>query len=195
MFEEYNSLHTKKSYLMNKYKFICEENRKNRELLDEKKKELDIMNKSSIVTQAAIKDTLNFLETNITEIANKALACVFKDSYVLSFVVSTRGKSTKNTTIRIELKKDGVCLSKNLTESCEGGVLAILSVVLRIAFILLKEETRRVVLLDEILAPISRISDGDSSNNSNLTRAVEMIEILSDMFKIQTIIVSHCLDK
>ena len=154
MFEEYNSLHTKKSYLMNKYKFICEENRKNRELLDEKKKELDIMNKSSIVTQAAIKDTLNFLETNITEIANKALACVFKDSYVLSFVVSTRGKSTKNTTIRIELKKDGVCLSKNLTESCEGGVLAILSVVLRIAFILLKEETRRVVLLDEILAPI-----------------------------------------
>ena len=65
MFEEYNSLHTKKSYLMNKYKFICEENRKNRELLDEKKKELDIMNKSSIVTQAAIKDTFSFLQQNI----------------------------------------------------------------------------------------------------------------------------------
>ena len=194
MFEEYNSLHTKKSYLMNKYKFICEENRKNRELLDEKKKELDIMNKSSIVTQAAIKDTFSFLQQNITDIAGKALSVVFNAPYEIEFVMGSRGKQTKSSTVKIQLKKDGVVLSKNLLQSVEGGQLAVLSVVLRTAFLMLKEGDRRILLLDEVLAPVSRVQD-DDGEGSNLKRATQMIEQLADLFNVQILLVSHVVDK
>ena len=193
MFEEFEQLHAKTSFLMNKYRFICEDNVKNKTLLDKKKEELDMMKKSSIVVNAAIKDTFSYLHTNITSIADKALACVFDEPYTIDFVMGSRGKSTKSSTVKIELKKNGVCLSKNLTESCEGGVLAILSVVLRISFILLKQDLRRIVLLDEILAPISKIRDEDGEG-SNLTRAVQMIEKLSETFGVQCILVSHCLE-
>lgn len=193
MFEEFDELHAKTSFLMNKYRFICEDNVKNKSLLDKKKEELDMMKKSSIVVSKAVEDTMKFLETNITDIANKALSCVFEEPYEMRFVMGTRGKKTQTNTVKIELKKNGVCLSKNLTESCEGGVLAILSVILRISFILLKQDLRRIVLLDEILAPLSKIIDEDGSG-SNLTRAVQMIEKLSEVFGIQIILVSHCLE-
>ena len=194
MFEEYEQLHSRASFLQNKYRFLCEENRKNTALLEEKKNELDIMKKSSIVVNTAISDTLSYLQTNITEIANRALACVFEDSYEMNFVVGTRGKKTQTNVVKIELKKDGVCLSRNLSESCEGGVLAILSVVLRVAFLMLRTESRKVLLLDEVLSAVSRLHDEDG-DGSNLKRATQLIEKISELFGIQTILVSHVVEK
>ena len=195
MFEEYEQLHSRASFLQNKYRFLCEENRKNTVLLEEKKNELDIMKKSSIVVNTAISDTLSYLQTNITEIANRALACVFEDSYEMNFVVGTRGKKTQTNVVKIELKKDGVCLSRNLSESCEGGVLAILSVVLRVAFLMLRTESRKILLLDEVLSAISRVPDEDDNSNSNLKRATQLIEKISELFGIQCILVTHCVEK
>ena len=195
MFEEYEQLHSRASFLQNKYRFLCEENRKNTALLEEKKNELDIMKKSSIVVNKSIEDTLKYLQTNITEIANRALACVFEDSYEMNFVVGTRGKKIQTNVVKIALKKDGVCLSRNLSESCEGGVLAILSVVLRVAFLMLRTESRKILLLDEILAPVSRIPDDDGSGNSNLKRATQLIEKISELFNLQIVLVSHVVEK
>lgn len=193
--EEYKSLHDRTSFVINKYKFIQENNKNNRVLLEEKNNELDIMKKSSIVVSAAVKDTMSYLETNITEIANKALSCVFEDTYEMNFVMGTRGKKTQTNTVKIELKKDGVCLSKNLVESCEGGVLAILSVVLRVAFLMLKSDTRKVLLLDEVLSAVSRVPDKDDNSNSNLKRATQLIEKISELFGIQLILVTHVVEK
>ena len=195
MFEDYEELHAKTSFLMNKYRFICEDNVKNKYLLDKKREELDTMKKSSIVVSKAIEDTMKFLETNITDIANKALSCVFEEAYEMNFVMGTRGKKTQTNTVKIELKKSGVCLSKNLTESCEGGVLCILSVVLRVAFLMLKSDSRKVLLLDEVLAPVSRVPDEDGSGNSNLKRATQLIERIAEIFNIQIILVTHVVDK
>ena len=192
--EEYKQLHERTSFVINKYKFIQENNKKNRVLLEEKNNELDIMKKSSIVVSAAVKDTMSYLETNITEIANKALSCVFEDTYEMKFVMGTRGKKTQTNTVKIELKKDGVCLSKNLVESCEGGVLAILSVVLRVAFLMLKSDTRKILLLDEVLSAVSRVPDKEG-DGSNLKRATQLIEKISELFNIQLVLVSHVVEK
>jgi hypothetical protein len=153
------------------------------------------MKKSSIVVSKSIEDTMRFLETNITTIANRALACVFEDSYEMDFVMGTRGKKTQTNTVKIELKKDGVCLSRNLSESCEGGVLAILSIILRVAFLMLKSDTRKILLLDEVLAAVSRVPDEDDSSNSNLKRATQLIEKISELFNVQIILVSHVVEK
>ena len=193
--EEYKLLHERTSFLINKYKFIKENNEKNRELLEEKNNELDTMKKSSIVVSKAVEDTMSFLETNITQIANRALSCVFDDAYTMNFVMGTRGKKTQTNTVKIELKKDGVCLSRNLSESCEGGVLAILSIILRVAFLMLKSETRKILLLDEVLAAVSRVPDEDDSSNSNLKRATQLIEKISELFNVQIILVSHVVEK
>lgn len=195
MFEEFDELHAKTSFLMNKYRFICEDNAKNKSLLDKKKEELDMMKKSSIVVSKAVEDTMKFLETNITDIANKALSCVFEEPYELSFIMGTRGKKTQTNTVKIELKKNGVCLSKNLTESCEGGVLAVLSIILRVAFLMLKSESRRILLLDEVLSAVSRVPDENDDTNSNLKRATQLIEKLSEVFGLQIILVSHVIEK
>lgn len=193
MFEEFEKLHAHKSFLINKYNFICSDNEKNQKLLEEKKNELDIMNKSSIVISKAVEDTFKYLEMNITDIANKALATVFDEPYELSFIVGTRGKKTRTNTVGIELKKNGVRISKNLTQAVEGGTLAILSLILRVSFLLLKEESRKILLLDEILSPVSRIQEEDGG--SNLKRATALVEKISEVFQIQTILVSHVIDK
>lgn len=193
MFEEFDTLHTKTSYLINKYKFISNENYKNKLLLDEKRKELDIMNKSSIVASKAVEDTFKFLQENITDIAGKALSCVFDTPYSIDFVIGTRGQKTRTNTVKIQLKKDGVVLSKNLLQSVEGGQLAVLSVVLRTAFLMLKEDARKILLLDEVLAAVSRVQEEDGG--SNLKRATQMIEQLADLFGLQVILVSHVIDK
>ena len=192
MFEEFEQLHAHKSFLINKYNFICSDNEKNQKLLEEKKNELDIMNKSSIVISKAVEDTFKYLEMNITDIANKALATVFDEPYELSFIVGTRGKKTRTNTVGIELKKNGVRISKNLTQAVEGGQRAVLSVVLRTAFLMLKEDARKILLLDECFSAISRIEENDG--NSNLKRAFKMIEKLSETFGFQCILVSHCLE-
>ena len=108
--------------------------------------------------------------------------------------MGTRGKKTQTNTVKIELKKDGVCLSKNLVESCEGGVLAILSVVLRVAFLMLKSDTRKVLLLDEVLSAVSRVPDKEG-DGSNLKRATQLIEKISELFNIQLVLVSHVVEK
>lgn len=194
MFEEFDELHAKTSFLMNKYRFICEDNVKNKSLLDKKKEELDMMKKSSIVVNKAAEDTLKSLESNIGSIVNKALSCVFQgDSYEMHFLIGTRGQKTKQTTMKVELRKNGVCFSKNLTETVEGGVLAVISIILRASFVLLREDNRRILLLDECFSPIARIEESDG--DSNLKRAFKMIEQLAEAFNIQIITVTHCYEK
>lgn len=191
MFEEFEQLHAHKSFLINKYNFICSDNEKNQKLLEEKKNELDIMNKSSIVISKAVEDTLRSLESNIGDIVNEALSCVFQgDSYTMHFLISTRGQKTKQTTIKVELRKNGVCFSKNLIGNVEGGALAVISIILRASFVLLREDARKILLLDECFSSISRAEDSDG--DSNLKRAFKMIEKLSETFGVQCILVSHC---
>jgi len=192
--EEYKNLHERTTFITNKYKFIQETNKKNKLLLEEKNNELDVMKKSSIVVNKASEDTLRSLESNIGSIVNKALSCVFQgDSYEMHFLIGTRGQKTKQTTMKVELRKNGVCFSKNLTETVEGGALAVISIILRASFVLLREDNRRILLLDECLSPIARIEE--SNGDSNLKRAFKMIEQLAEAFNIQIIIVTHCYEK
>ena len=167
-------LKQKERYLSNKYDLETE---------------LSILRNSALAVSKAVEDTHRCLESSIVDIVNKALKVVFDDPYEMSLKVSQRGSSSKTTQINIVLSKNGVVLDKHLDESVEGGVLAVISIILRIAFLLLKQDTRKILLLDEALGSLSRVV-GDTGE-SNLEKAAKMLEKLSELFGIQMIVISH----
>lgn len=157
--------------------------------LSEYEKSLSNLRESSLAVSKAVEDTHRCLETSIVDVVNKALAVVFDEPYEMSLKVSQRGTVSKTTQINIVLSKNGVVLEKNLSESVEGGVLAVVSIIMRIAFLLLKQDNRNILLLDEALGSLSRVPS--STGESNLEKAANMLAKLSDMFGIQMVVISH----
>lgn len=157
--------------------------------LSEYEKSLSNLRESSLAVSKAVEDTHRCLETSIVDVVNKALAVVFDEPYEMSLKVSQRGTVSKTTQINIVLSKNGVVLEKNLSESVEGGVLAVVSIIMRIAFLLLKQDNRNILLLDEALGSLSRVPS--STGESNLEKAANMLAKLSEMFGIQMVVISH----
>lgn len=161
-------------------------------LQDEKKKieeQVAVRREGSIVVAKAIEDTHRSLETSIVDVVNTAMAIVFPEPYTLSFKLTQRGKETKTSQVLISLKKDGVEIDKHLHRSIEGGMLTIVSLVLRIAFMSLKPDLRKVLLLDETFGAIARKTDADGT--SALERTFSLVEKVAKEFGIQMIIVTH----
>lgn len=151
--------------------------------------DLQIAKEGIILVNQAVKDTHLSIENNIVSTVNHALSVVFDDPYKVSLQISDRGSDCRTPTISIVLHKDGVEMDKNLLQCVSGGQLVIISIILRIAFILLNKSHRRLLLLDESLGALSRISDG--SVDSNLVKAVNMLQKLSEHFDIQMILITH----
>lgn len=151
--------------------------------------QLQVAKEGSILVSKAVEDTHKCLETSVVCTVNRALQLVFDDPYEMYLRVTQRGTSSKTSQVNIVLKKDGVEVDKNLQECVCGGQLVIVSIILRIAFILLNKEHRRVLLLDEALGSLSRISENEQ--DSNLQKAVKMLERLSETFKIQMLVITH----
>lgn len=157
--------------------------------LSEYEKSLSNLRESSLAVSKAVEDTHRCLETSIVDVVNRALAVVFDEPYEMSLKVSQRGTVSKTTQINIVLSKNGVVLEKNLSESVEGGVLAVVSIIMRIAFLLLKQDNRNILLLDEALGSLSRVPS--NTGESNLEKAANMLSKLSEMFGIQMVVISH----
>jgi DNA repair ATPase RecN len=153
--------------------------------------QLKICKEASIIVSRAVEDTQKSLQTSVTDVVNKALATVFDEPYEVSIDWYTRGKDTKSTQARFVLKKKGVEADRNLLQSIEGGQLSIISVILRIAFLSLRNDTRKVLLLDEVLAAVSKTKGSDGV--SNIERAEKMLRTIADKFGVQIILVSHAL--
>lgn len=159
--------------------------------LEKHKLDMEGCKEASLIVARAVEDTQKSLQTSVTDVVNKALATVFDEPYEVSIEWYTRGKDTKNTQARFVLKKRGMEADKNLLQSIEGGQLALISVVLRIAFLSLRNDTRKVLLLDEVLASVSKTQSEDGS--SNIERAEKMLRTIADKFGVQIILVSHAL--
>lgn len=150
---------------------------------------LEVSKEGSIVVTKAIEDTHKSLETSITDIVNHAMQLVFQEPYELSFKLSQRGSASKTSQVVLSLKKAGVEIDKNLKKSVEGGMLTIISLVLRIAFLSLKPDMRKVLILDEPFGAIARKED--SRGSSALDRTFSLVERISKEFGVQMIIVTH----
>ena len=87
------------------------------------------------------------------------------------------------------MKKDGIALDKNLTDCCSGGVLTVISIVFRMAFMLLHTDKRRILLLDEALGSLSRQTENDTE--SSLEKTVQMLKQLANAFDVQMMIITH----
>ena len=151
--------------------------------------EVEYAKEGSILVAKAVEDTYRSLESNITDIVNKALSVVFTESYSVEFKITQRGKDSKRTQIGIVLKKDGIALDKNLTDCCSGGVLTVISIVFRMAFMLLHTDKRRILLLDEALGSLSRQTENDTE--SSLEKTVQMLKQLANAFDVQMMIITH----
>ena len=151
--------------------------------------EVEYAKEGSILVAKAVEDTYRSLESNITDIVNKALSVVFTENYSVEFNITQRGKDSKRTQIGIVLKKDGIALDKNLTDCCSGGVLTVISIVFRMAFMLLHTDKRRILLLDEALGSLSRQTENDTE--SSLEKTVQMLKQLANAFDVQMMIITH----
>lgn len=151
--------------------------------------EVEYAKEGSILVAKAVEDTYRSLESNITDIVNKALSVVFTENYSVEFKIIQRGKDSKRTQIGIVLKKDGIALDKNLTDCCSGGVLTVISIVFRMAFMLLHTDKRRILLLDEALGSLSRQTENDTE--SSLEKTVQMLKQLANAFDVQMMIITH----
>lgn len=151
--------------------------------------EVEYAKEGSILVSKAVEDTYRSLESNITDIVNKALSVVFTENYSVEFKITQRGKDSKRTQIGIVLKKDGIALDKNLTDCCSGGVLTVISIVFRMAFMLLHTDKRRILLLDEALGSLSRQTENDTE--SSLEKTVQMLKQLANAFDVQMMIITH----
>lgn len=151
--------------------------------------EVEYAKEGSILVAKAVEDTYRSLESNITDIVNKALSVVFTENYSVEFKITQRGKDSKRTQIGIVLKKDGIALDKNLTDCCSGGVLTVISIVFRMAFMLLHTDKRRILLLDEALGSLSRQTENDTE--SSLEKTVQMLKQLANAFDVQMMIITH----
>lgn len=151
--------------------------------------QLQLAKEGSILVSKAIEDTHKCLETSVISTVNKALKLVFDDPYEMCLRVTQRGSASKTSQVNIVLKKNGVEVDKNLQECVCGGQLVVISIILRIAFILLNKEHRRILLLDEALGSLSRVAE--DGQDSNLQKAVKMLEKLADAFKVQMLIITH----
>lgn len=151
--------------------------------------DLEYAKEGSILVAKAVEDTYRSLESNITDIVNKALSVVFTENYSVEFKITQRGKDSKRTQIGIVLKKDGIALDKNLTDCCSGGVLTVISIVFRMAFMLLHTDKRRILLLDEALGSLSRQTENDTE--SSLGKTVQMLKQLANAFDVQMMIITH----
>ena len=158
-------------------------------LLDKYNTEVEYAKEGSILVAKAVEDTYRSLESNITDIVNKALSVVFTENYSVEFKITQRGKDSKRTQIGIVLKKDGIALDKNLTDCCSGGVLTVISIVFRMAFMLLHTDKRRILLLDEALGSLSRQTENDTE--SSLEKTVQMLKQLANVFDVQMMIITH----
>lgn len=158
-------------------------------LLDKYNTEVEYAKEGSILVAKAVEDTYRSLESNITDIVNKALSVVFTENYSVEFKITQRGKDSKRTQIGIVLKKDGIALDKNLTDCCSGGVLTVISIVFRMAFMLLHTDKRRILLLDEALGSLSRQTENDTE--SSLEKTVQMLKQLANAFDVQMMIITH----
>lgn len=177
-----NALKYRKAYLSDELQSLV----KRKDKLEEN---LDICKEGSIIVAKAVEDTHKMLETSITGVVNQAMKVVFNEPYEMSFKVSQRGSASKTSQVVISLKKEGVEIDKNLRKSVEGGMLTIIALVLRIAFMSLKPDLRKVLLLDEPFGAIARKTD--ETGNSALDRTFSMVEKVAKEFGVQMIIVTH----
>lgn len=152
--------------------------------------QLSICKEAGIIVSKAVESTQKSIQTSVTDVVNKALEAVFDEPYTVSIEWYTRGKDTKTSQARFVLRKAGVEADRNLLHSIEGGQLALISVILRIAFLSLRKDCRNVLILDEVLASVSKTS---SDGESNIERAEKMLRTISDKFGVQIILVSHAL--
>lgn len=169
--------------------YIRKKKQKSKDSIDTIKSSLALMQEGSILVAKAVEDTHKSLETSVIQTVNQALRLVFDEPYEMSLKVIQRGTVSKTSSVRIVLKENGVEVEKNLQECVCGGQLVVISIILRIAFILLNPDDRRILLLDEALGSLSRVADEQSE--SNLQKAVKMLEKLSEKFKIQMLIITH----
>ena len=128
-----------------------------------------------IITTVA-KDTQQQLEIRITNIVTMALAAVFPDPYQFVLRFTERRNQTEADLL---LVRDGEEVSP--IDATGGGVLDVVSFVLRVA-ILLMSNYRRIIILDE---PFRHLSEDLQP------KASEMMKMLSDKLGVQFIMVSH----
>ena len=175
--------------IIGRYDEVCRRSTVLENALNEDKHTLQIFKEGNILVNHAIQDTHSNIETNIVDTVNQALSLVFDDPYTVSLRISQKGFDYKVPVIDIVLKKDGVEIDKNLMQCVSGGQLVVISIIMRIAFILLNKEHRKILILDESLGALSRITNDDLV--SNLERTVKVLYKLSDYFGIQMIVITH----
>lgn len=152
--------------------------------LEEKKKEkeefsqrYEASTKARILLQEVATVTQQKVEKRISELVSLALSAVFPDPYrfILEFI-----PKRNQTECVLWFEKNGERMRP--IDSSGGGTIDIASFALRIAFLSIDRKSRRLIICDEPFRFVSR---------NYLNKCSKLIQILSDKYGIQFIIVSH----
>lgn len=151
--------------------------RRREQLVDNKRRSKNLEEALLILQQVGMK-TQQELEFQISEIVSLALSSVFDDPYEFKIeFVPRRGKTEAD----LYFLRDGEKYFP--LDDNGGGTVDVASFALRVAlWNLSRPKTRNVLILDE---PFKFLS------SEHLSRASEMLKMISERLKIQIIMVTH----
>lgn len=133
--------------------------------------------KARILLQEIATVTQKKVEERISNIVSSALEAVFPDPYkfILEFV-----PKRNQTECILHFEKNNERMKP--IDSSGGGTVDLASFAMRIAFLTIDRKSRRLLICDEPFRFVSR---------NYLPRVSQIMQILSDKYGIQFIIVSH----
>ena len=135
------------------------------------------LEESRLIAQLIAKETQDRLTFKINDIVTGALQYVFGNEWGFKMIIKTQNNSLQAHPI---FYKNGIEESPRVSEG--GGVMSIASLALRVALLTLLKEPTPIILLDE---PITQVGKTD------IIKACELLESLSNNLKIQFLVVTH----
>lgn len=165
--------------VISRYELLKEQHSKNVDTINTLASKLESSQKCLAFLNGFVEYTRNQIKGKIEDIVNSALKCVFVDKKLNFRIIPAITKRGVNYDLYIET--DGIVTP--LTDSKGGGVLDIVTLSIRIAFVrMFSNILRQTIILDE---PFKNL------DSERITPACQWLQVISKEFGVQFIIVSH----
>lgn len=165
--------------IISRYEILKEQFDKNTDIIESMVEKIETTQKCLAFLNGFVEYTRNQIKGKIEDIVNSALKCVFVDKKLNFKIIPAITKRGVNYELYIDT--DGIVTP--LTDSKGGGVLDIVTLSIRIAFVrMFSNMLRQTIILDE---PFKNL------DSERINPACEWLKVISKEFGVQFVIVSH----
>jgi DNA repair ATPase RecN len=149
--------------------------------LERAEREADLHQKAKVLLTSIGEERQETARRQVEELASRAMQVIFGEELTFHLVPGERaGQATMEFMVRS--KYDDMEVDTSVLDARGGGMAAVLGFVLQLVVLLLTEDARNILILDE---PFAWVSEAYES------RVAEFLREVSERARVQIILVTH----